>query len=174
MRITPPQPKVAWKTLAVTSKDPLVFAQELEGALQEMTDGGFNIISQMARDGAVIITGQRVDLIASPDMLALFSASQVPQAPGLRRRIVEVPSARSTGTTSDEVLYHYLAFGKQNQQQFATLVDALRVVQKHVEGPDDIVPISLITVTMTRFEPAALPALFKTFAEDLRADKPLE
>jgi hypothetical protein len=168
MRINPREPKAVWRTIAVTNKDPLVFAKELESALQELTDAGFNIVSQMTRDSALVITGQKVEMPAEPQA---YGTAPTQPPPGLRRRIVDT-GRREHGATTDEVLYHYMEGGEQKQEKFADLVDALRVLKMHLTGTADVVPISLMTVTMTRFEPEALPLLLKTFADDLNTDTP--
>jgi hypothetical protein len=174
MRIGPPGQKIVWKTLAVTSKDPVQFAHDLESALQELTDSGFNIISQMARDGSLVITANQ--MINERETLAPPPDTQ-PSA-SLRRRIVEMPAARSQGNTTDEVLYHYIEHGKQEQKAFPSIVEALRLVKEHLAlsagNGTTLTPICLIAVTQTYFDITSLPTLLRTFAEDLSAEKPLE
>lgn len=168
MRIHAREPKLTWRTIAVTAKDPLEFARELETALQELTDGGFNIVSQMGRDGAVVITAQKIGQEPPVDV----PPETQPAPVAYRRRIVDAPAARSQGNTTDEVLYHYFEHGVQQQQRFPGLVEALRVVKQHLQ--EDIIPASLSTVTITHFEQRAFPALLKAFEDDLTADPPLE
>lgn len=180
MKISPPQPKVAWKTVAVTGDDAHVFARNLESALQELTDNGYHITSQVMRDGATIITGQRMEntLPSDEQDRRMDAPTQPPPAPR-RRRVLEKTAAPPTPGTVDEVLYHYIEHGKQLQKSFPSMVDALRLVKEHLgrsslRGEDTVTPICLIATSMTYFDVTAIPYLLKTFAEDLAAPKPLE
>ena len=159
MRIPSASARLEWRTIAVSADDPLVFAKGLQSALQELTDSGFTIVSQMPRGEALIITASRVHE-DSPEM-----SPELPTHTTLRRRVVEMPSARAQGATTEEVLYHYIENGTQRQQSFSTLIEALRVVKAQLEV--DMLPINITTVSMTRFEPLAFPMLLKMFAEDL-------
>jgi hypothetical protein len=158
MRIPFASAQLEWRTIAVAGQDPLVFAKELQGALQELTDSGFTINSQMQRDNALIITASRVT--------QLPQEAQPAPPPVLRRRIIDLPAAHTQGATTEEVLYHFVENGRQKQLSFPTLVEALRVVKRHLEV--EILPINLTTVSMTRFEPLAFPTLLKLFAEELQ------
>ena len=176
MKISPQQPKVTWKTVAVTGDDPHAFAKGLESALQEMTDNGYHITSQVMRDGATIITGQRVEnAIPSDDQDRQMESPTQPPPPPRRRVVSKAPTTKTT----DEVLYHYIEHGKQTQKSFPSMVDALRVVKEHLgrstlRGEDPVAPICLIATSMTYFDVTSIPYLLKTFAEDLAAPKPLE
>jgi hypothetical protein len=171
MKVPPTRPKIVWKTVAVTGDDPVRFAQALEASLQEMTDGDYNIVNQVVRGSAIIITGHRVeavDGVASPPRA---------HAPNERRRIVAAPQA--SGATTEEILYHYIEEGKQKQKAFPALVDALRAVKAHMDAPPvpdvaPVCPVSIVTVSMTKFELPMFSTLLKAFSEDLRdEDKPL-
>ena len=177
MRIAPTQPKVTWKVAAVVAKEPLAFAEDLQRALQEMTDDGFQIVSQALRDnGSVILTGQKVELPDAVQDFLSFTLPQVASATEARsrsRRIVE-PRPAQEGVAGKEVLYNFLEDGRLVQRSFHQLVDALRVVKEHLDRADDyFVPISVMVVSTTRFDPKALPSLMRTFAYELKS-KPLE
>jgi len=157
----PPAQKVEWRVVAVTDEDPSIFALDLEESLQELTDDGFTIVSQMQRDGALIITAQKAQLDTPPGQLNL--------PPGLRSIISEPP--RSGGKLTREVLYHSCGpEGPLPQRRFETMAEALRVVQQDIR--EDVVPVSLVAVEMVRFEQDALPSLFKSFAAEMKAEKP--
>jgi hypothetical protein len=163
MRIPSASARLEWRTIAVTAKDPLAFAKDLQSALQELTDGGFIITGQMQLTDALIITASRV-LAPTPE-----AHSELPQRTPLRRRVVEFHTARAQGAGTEEVLYHYVDHvdGQQKQKPFPTLVDALRQVKEHLRT-DTVLPVNITTVSMTRFEPPAFPMLLKMFAEDLQ------
>lgn len=159
--------------MAVTGDDPLQFAKSLESSLQELTDGGFNIINQVMRGSSVIITGQKVEMTDG-----FFQKNQTQPPPHERRRIVQSP-ARPTGTTTEEVLYHFIEDGKTKQKSFPSLVEALRAVKVHMDAPmvqgvAPVCPVSIVTVSMTKFELPMFSTLLKAFSEDLHdEDKPL-
>lgn len=144
-----------WKTIAIDTPDPVAFAKELQSTLQELTDDGFQLTSQMHRGEALIITANRVHNIG--DTLP---------APPVRRRVVLPSTPSAQGLPSDEVLYHYLEKGLQKQLICGSMVDALRAVKEHLKN-DDVLPLNITSVTMTRFEPDVFPTLFKMFVEEL-------
>lgn len=178
MRIAPPQPKVTWKTLAVTSKDALAFARELERSLQEITDEGFQLVSQQVRGDSVILTGQKVDMSCDVVSAAMRGLSEqhdhhpppVRSPVTGRRRIIDTPSE---GVTRKEVLYYYFEDKQQKHAVYPDLLAALRVVKGHLDDTR-ILPISLVVTSATRFELKELPALLRTFKADLALPKPTE
>ena len=175
MRTNPPRPKVQWKTVAITGDDPLVFARSLEAALQEMTDNQFQVVSQTVRGAAVIITGQRVDLPAGIPEQHTQHQQQPPH--GIRRRTVVEQAPK--GSTHEEVLYHYVEHGKQVQKVFATMVDALRLVNEHLRanpptGHDPVTPVGLTVMHTTTFDITSFPFLLRSFADELRVPPPTE
>lgn len=148
-------PKLEWRVVAVADKDPAAFAATLQATLQDLTDQGFALQGQLPRDGALIISASRL----APD--------DVVTVPTARRRIVN--PARHVGTPRDEVLYHFTEYGAPQQLVFASLVDALRVLHSHITQPrEHILPVSLTTVSMTRFDPESFAYLLQTFADDLK------
>lgn len=167
MRIGPHPVKLEWRTMAISAKDPLVFARELQSALQELTDSGFTIASQMQRAEGLII-------VASCVRESAPEATPEMRMPSMqRRRVVEMPHARAQGATTEEVLYHFIdARRGQKQRSFPTLIEALREVKKDLEAKKDagpeILPINITTISMTRFEPESFTLLLKMFAEDLQ------
>lgn len=169
MRVNSPMTRFEWKVIAVISQDPMAFAQELEGALQELSSEGYDLVSQLPRGSALVITGRRLSL-PSPVRTTMPPPPPPLQVPGSRLRMTEMPLARKQGVTTDDVFYYYLEDGEQKSRHFETFVAALRVVRKHLtlEG---IVPISLVAATTTRFEVPALPMLFKAFEEDLSQEE---
>lgn len=158
MRVNPPVPKVKWKVLAVGDKDPERFAEKMQSALQGLVDDGFSIVSQMQRSDALIITATRMGAEEEPRLA--------------RRRPAALPK---TGSVTEEVLYHYLENGTQKQASRTSMVDMLRLVLNHL-GRDDVLPVSLVAATMTRFEPKDFPSLLKLFGEELAhgESEPLE
>lgn len=175
MRIGSAAPKLEWHTIAVTAKDALGFARDLQSALQELTDSGYTITSQMQRPEGLIIVASRVvdtsaDTLPAPRSVDVGTAdprtTAARAAGAFRRRVVEMPSARSHGATTEEVLYHYIEKGNQQQRAFPSLVDALRILKDHLHR-DDVVPVNITTTAMTRFEPDSFVLLLKLFAEDL-------
>jgi hypothetical protein len=179
VRSNPSQPKVDWHTISVSNPDPTAFAAELKAALQEMTDAGYNITSQLVRGQALVIVGQRIVMPSNtPELFRSTSHGQQPALPpppplpAHRRRIVE--PTNSVGTK--EVLYHFLENGKSEQRVFPDILSALRLIQEQLGATDhvpDIVPISLVVASMTHFEPKNFPALLKTYRAELN-DGPLE
>jgi hypothetical protein len=174
MRIGPVPPKLEWRTIAVTAKDALAFARDLQTALQELTDGGFTITSQMQRHEGLVIVASRVREAATESRTDVRAHGNRSEAEAIvaratstfRRRVVEMPAARTHGATTEEVLYHYIEKGDQKQKAFPSLVDALRALKEHLHQ-DDVVPVNITTTSMTRFEPDSFVLLLKLFAEDL-------
>ncbi len=172
----PVQPKVTWKTVAVVSSDPHAFAQALQSALQELTDLGFGVVSQALRaDGSVVLTGQKTEGFAEGPFFPV--PQPVPQGPppvmSARSRRIPDPAPRELGLRTHEVLYHYREGGVQKQKTFVCLVDALRTARDDLKS-DAVLPLTIVMVAMTRFEPRSWPLLFKSLKDELDADKPLE
>jgi hypothetical protein len=167
MRI-PGQPRINWKTMVASSKDPHTFAGELQSALQELSNEGYNIVSQISRDGAVIVTGQRVITegvaFANPPI-------QPGQAPA--RRIVQAPTAMPRGTPKEETMYHFFRNGEEIHETFPSMVEALRTVREHISGDGAITPVSLLHVCAMHYDLKSFPALLRVHADALNADKPL-
>ena len=160
MRVPAASAKLEWKVVVVDDPDPLVFAKSLQAALQEVTDGNYTINSQMLRGAAHVIVASRVHAEVPP-------APETQPEASFRRRVIELPSARQQGATTEEVLYHYTQDGRQHQKSFPSLVDALRVVQQHLQR-GDVLPVNITTLCTTRFELESFPMLLKMFAEDLQ------
>jgi hypothetical protein len=161
MRISPPSPRVKWKVVAIDDRDAQEFAKKLETVLQQLVDSGFNIVSQMARGEALVITATRME--EDP-------------APANRRRPVTMSKPMSPvgqGTTTEEVVYNYMRLSPgprlQCSERFPSLLEALRCVRKHgrayVDG--DVLPVSIVTVAATVFEPLTFPSLMRLFSTDL-------
>lgn len=163
MRIAPGAPPAEWKTLVVDADDPVVFAQQLQTSLQELTNENFTIVNQMQRGCAHIIVANRIQPAPAP---------RAPAA-AARRCLVEATTAPPRGDTSEEVLYHYYDGKEQKQAAFPTLLDAVRAMKDHYtaacRGTGDAVPISIVTVSTTRFEFEGFSALLKMFAEELKS-----
>jgi hypothetical protein len=176
MRSNPFQPKVHWKTVAVTGDDPHSFAHALEAALQEMTDNQFQVVSQTVRGAAIIITGQRVDTpLGMQEQVAAQTQPPLSRIPARRAVVEQVPK----GVMHEEVLYHCIEQGEQVQKVFPSLVDALRLVSDHLRvsppsGVDPIIPVGLTILNTTTFDITAFPYLLRGFADKLRTPTPLE
>jgi hypothetical protein len=161
------RPSIDWKTLAVTAQDPLEFAKGLQTALQELTDNGYNIVSQVARGEAVIITGQRV-------MVGAVQSFENSVAQGARRALPTRAPAPVHGVAREEVLYHFTDNKKEKQLAFPTMVEALRIVEKHLnDASGAFAPISLVVVTMTQYDLPSFVGLLRAHEVALREDKPL-
>jgi hypothetical protein len=180
MRHGAQNPRISWKTLVARSEDPFEFARELQSCFQELTDGGFNIVSQLMRGGAMVITGQRVEMLnpfplsepQPPGPMPMPPAAQQPQ----RARIVQPQPRPLQSASSTEVLYHWLEHGQGKQKSYPSMVDALRAVKGHIEvGDPPILPVSIVAVSMTKYDLVSIPALLKMYAEELKlpVDKPL-
>jgi hypothetical protein len=174
MRIAPPQPKVVWKTVAVTGDDPLTFARALESALQEMTDSGFDLVGQHTRGDAVILTLRKIE---SPfNTQPLDQPTPQPQ-PAQRRpggRIVAHPLPPPPHVV-EEVVYFFREKEHDKSLVFPSMPEALRIVKEHL-AKDDVLPVRLVVSNIVYFEPVAIPHLLRTFASNLAQipDKPLE
>lgn len=167
MRI-PGQPRVNWKTLVASSKDPHTFAGELQSALQELSNEGYNVVSQITRDGAVIVTGQRVVI-----EVVAFANPPIQPGPAPHRRIVQPQAAMPRGTPKEETMYHYFKNGEEVQENFPSMVEALRVVREHISGDGGaITPMSLLHVCAMHYDLTSFPALLRVHADALNADKP--
>lgn len=162
MRINPSPMKVVWKTWAVMGDHPGVFAERLAAALQELTDEGYSLVSQMPRDGAIIITGQKTDGVFSVAEAAHLGLTP-PASFSNRRRLVEPPKATIPEPSRSEALYHYLQDGEQKQEWFERFGDAMALVRRHLAS-SDILPIRVVAVS--HFEPEAFPALLEAFPEN--------
>jgi hypothetical protein len=179
--VGPPTPSISWRTLVASSEDPIKFAAELQGALQELTDNGYNIVSQLQRAGSIIVTGQKVTMPVNP----FYTEPQPPgpaPAPQRARMVQPAPQPQKVlqGSTSNEVLYHYIEHGKDKQQAFPSMVEALRLVKEHLgysslNGDTPVCPVRLVAVAMTQYDLTAIPALLKMYAAELgpAATKPL-
>jgi len=63
-----PRSNVEWKVIAVDEADALSFAHKLQQVLTELTEQGYNVVSQMTRGSALIITATK--LLSSPQQEA--------------------------------------------------------------------------------------------------------
>jgi hypothetical protein len=156
--------KIEWSVIAVADPSPQTFAAKLQGVLQQLTDDGYSIVSQMGRGEALIVTAQRPHqnqraLVPSPRSVVRTSDTT-------RHRVVEMPQL--VGEVVEEVLYYYVENKEQKHLAFKTLLEALRVVEPHLAQGADVLPIKLVSSTLTYFGPPSFVPLLRLFAEELR------
>ena len=161
MRIGARQPKLEWKTIAISDTDPSVFAQSLQEALQELSDGGYNILMQLTRGTAHIILANR--------LAADEPSATLPPPPPLRR--VRHPH---TGRIEEVVTYHWLHNKESLHATFPSLLDALRLVRQHVNEDAGVLPAYLVATTSTTFEASSFPMLLHAYSEELTAPPPMK
>lgn len=56
------RPKSIWKTKAVVAKDPVLFARDMETALNELEAEGFSLAMQLERGDGWVVVGQKLDV----------------------------------------------------------------------------------------------------------------
>lgn len=149
--------RARWKVQAISGKDPHQFAASLEAALQELADGGWQLLGQMSRGDAHIITACRPE--------------PVPEGPPVEARhpLRRAVSYQPKGDQYQEVLYSYTpAPGAAIvTQKCSTMVEALTLLKTHLEGGDWPLPIKIVACSMSIYEAKTIPALLKLHAKEL-------
>ncbi len=161
--------KVEWKSLAVANEDPHEFAAAFAAALQEMANEGYNVINQITRNSAIIITGQRVDSTETP---------LLPASDSSRTYVVEMTKPSNDGTIRNprtrEVTYYFMQGGQQMQRTFPALEDAVQLLREHLGQTEDVVPIAMADISVRRYEAEDFSTLLRSFPEESRKTKPVE
>lgn len=160
MRIGARPPKLEWRTTAITDTDPALFAQSLQRTLQELSDGGFNILMQLTRGTAHIIIANRT---------AEDASATLPPPPPMRK-----PRHPHTGRIEEVVTYHWLRDKEAQYETFHSLLEALRLVKRHANAEPDVLPAYLVATTSTTFEASSFPMLLHAYSEELTAPPPIK
>lgn len=147
MKPMPPfGPRARWKAVPITSEDPVVFAREYETTMNSLVADGWNITGLMPRGTAIIITANKPDL--PPEVLQALGAMNRSSAPAPRDL-----------RTTEEVVYTYKDESGVQSMRCATLAEAVGYLEEHIEKNGVILPISIVVMRVTSYEPADLPTL---------------
>lgn len=139
-------PRARWKAVPITSEDPVEFAREYETTMNGLVADGWNITGMMNRGSAVIITANKPDL--PPEVLQALGAMNRPVAAPIR-----------DDRTTEEIVYTYKDENGVQSMRCATLAEAVGYLEEHVEEDGVILPISIVVMRVTGYEPADLPTL---------------
>jgi hypothetical protein len=161
--------RIEWRTVAVSATDTVEYAAQLQSSLQELSDAGFNILSQQQRGTALIILAQRVvvDQSHQPGPISGPEPPLPPPPPLSKLRMQANLNAHA-----DQFVYHFISPDGPQARRFTTMVDALRMVREHVDGDGRFVPGCLLTMTVSTYEGHALGGLLKAYASDIAAQPP--
>lgn len=138
-------PRGIWKAVAVTSTDPVEFAREYENVMNTLVADGWNIAGMIPRGEALVITAQKQNL--PPALLQALAA------------LNEKKELPRTDNVLEEVTYNYKEGVQIKALKCASLAEAVGYFQEHIEQDGDILPISIVVMTVTSYEPADLPTL---------------
>lgn len=156
--------RAKWDSVAITASDPAEFAREYAACLNRFSSEGWNITGIMQRGEAVIITAQKAEI---PDELAkAMSALQGRQA----RPSIETHEPDEI----EEVTYSYQEQGEVKTLKCATLEEAKGYLEEHAAPwidspagtPPGILPISIVVMHVTSYEPMDLPLLRALFPSE--------
>ena len=150
--------RARWKVQAVAEKDPHLFASAKERVLQELSDGNWQLVEQTYKGDALIITACRPEPIVE-------GAPPPETRPPLRRAVSYQPKADQY----QEVLYSYCPApgAAVVTEKCATMVVALILLKKHLDGGDWPLPIKIVACSMSIYEAKTIPALLKLHAKEL-------
>lgn len=147
MKPMPPfGPRARWKAVAITAEDPAAFAQEYETTMNSLVSDGWNITGLMNRGNSVIVTAQKPDL-----------PTEVLQAIGILPK--PVPPVTPPENATEEVIYTYKDEQGVQTLRCAALEEAVTYLEEHIEQNGVILPISIVVMHVTSYEPADLPLL---------------
>lgn len=139
-------PRARWKAVAITASDPSEFAQEYEDTMNGLVADGWSITGMMNRGEAVIITAQKPDLPpAVLQALAEMSAGRKPRP--------------KPADVKEEVTYCYKDDSQVHSMKCSSLEEAVAYFEEHIMNDGPILPISIVVMTVTSYEPADLPLL---------------
>lgn len=143
-------PRARWKAVAVTSTDPVEFARDYEEKLNALVSDGWNITGMMNRGDAVVITAQKPEL--PPAILHALAAMGDAQ-------VRPPPTPAKEDRTVEEVTYSYKDGTSVQSMRCASLEEAVGYFEEHIAENGAILPISIVVMTVTSYEPADLALL---------------
>ncbi len=141
-------PRARWKAVAITSEDPTEFAKNYEDCLNTLVADGWNIAGMMPRGDSLIVTAQKPELPELPEA----------EARALRAAL-EAPRPRRD--SQSEVMYTYREEGAIRSITCPSLQDATKYLEEHAKEESEILPISIVVMSVTSYEPADLPFLLR-------------
>lgn len=137
-----PGARTRFRTVAIKDSDPFSFARKHEQALNELTSEGWSITGMMDKGGALIITGQKVEITTPQSMQP---QEEVPQG-------FSMPQS-STDQGHVEIVYTYIENGKHNTVRCSSMPDAVRRVRAHIDSGYDILPSAITVMSVVSYEP---------------------
>jgi hypothetical protein len=163
-------PRVEWRTVCIDDVDPQKFANNMQTALQMLSDAGFNILAQYARGAAQIILAQRVvqEQVHPPGPIPGPTMPAPPPLPHATRRAATPP----TSIAEERFVYHFLSPQGPQDVNFTSMVEALRLAREHVDGDGSCVPGYLVAMSVTTFEAPAIGNLLRAYAQEIAANTP--
>lgn len=157
--------RAKWHSVAITASDPIEFAQEYAACLNKFSSEGWNITGIMQRGEAVIITAQKADI---PEDLAKALSALQGHGQSLRPHV-----ASHEVDTLEEVTYNYQDHGECKSIKCADLKEAREYMEEHAApwidllpspmAVPNILPISIVVMHVTSYEPIDLPLLRELF-----------
>ena len=149
--------RAKWQSIAITASDPVAFADEYAACLNKFSSEGWNITGIMQRGEAVIITAQKAEI---PEDLASAIAAIQGKATPKTKPLEEAD-------VLEEFIYNYQELGEVKSIKCATLAEAKAYLEEHAApwmdlpvGPcPSILPISIVAMHVTSYEPMDLPLL---------------
>ena len=155
MKPAAPGMRAQWRVVSIADKDPNSFAGHLEATLQDLSDTGWQLMSQTYRGEALILTACRMAAVEPP----------VVQPPTQRRTVTH----ETKGDAYNEVLYSYVPGPgvPAVTEKFESLMGALILLEEHMQR-DWPLPIKIVKCALTIYEAKAIPALLRLYAKDLQ------
>ncbi len=151
--------RAKWQSVAITASDPVAFAEEYAACLNKFSSEGWNITGIMQRGEAVIITAQKAEI--PDDLAAAIATIQGKATPKPRSQPLEAADVL------EEYTYNYQEHGEVKSIKCATLAEAKAYLEEHAAPWMDlgaapspaILPISIVAMHVTSYEPMDLPLL---------------
>jgi hypothetical protein len=141
-------PRAVWKAIAITATDPTEFAKQYESTMNGLVADGWSVAGMMERGGGLIITAQKPNL--SPALLQALEELATGKKPTPKPADVQ-----------EEVTYCYKEGDEIHSMRCADLEEAVGYFKEHIMEDSAILPINIIVMTVTSYEPADLPLLTK-------------
>jgi hypothetical protein len=157
--------RAKWESIAITASDPAEFAREYAACLNKFSSEGWNITGIMQRGEAVIITAQKAEI--PPELAKAMSAIQN------RAQARPLPETHEADEL-EEVTYNYQEAGECKSLKCASLEEAKGYLEEHAALWEDplpspvpsILPISIVVMHVTSYEPMDLPLLRALFPSE--------
>ncbi len=140
------QNRPMWAVRYAKGDTPAVFAASLEEILQQMTDEGYAIVSQMFLREVCIVTGRKIGLPLC------------------------LPKKNANGES--RVVYNFKRDDVYCSKTFTSMQEALREVKKTLQE-EDVLPIRLIHMDVTSYEPYQFVGLLRSYGQELEEKEPL-